>query len=120
MSNMVYNMHRESDDSLENLANHIFERFNQKTIGSDLVVNKVTDVDNSKILLLMLEKYFFRTGSMACVTIQCISSKGVQNATIIGTGGGTGILNFSFGANSSFANQAQAILEEIGFENIEN
>ncbi|XVG95070.1 hypothetical protein ACGCUQ_03415 [Eubacteriales bacterium KG127] len=39
MRNMVYNMHRESDDSLENLVNQIIKRVDTKVMGSDLVVN---------------------------------------------------------------------------------
>lgn len=63
----------------------------------------MSEVNGVKVLLLILERYYMRNGSMAVSTVQIIYSGEVQQATIIGTGGGEGLMNISLGANQDFA-----------------
>ncbi len=87
-------------------------------IGSDadLIFQNLSKEEDTEILLLVFEKYFFRIGSYAALTIQCISRGNEQTAAVVGTGGGAGIWNVSYGANNAFAQNAKSILEKAGFE----
>ena len=70
------------------------------------------------MLLLILERYYMRNGSMAVSTVQIIDSGEVQQVTIIGTGGGEGLMNISLGANQDFARRVAKVLAKLGFEEI--
>lgn len=50
--------------------------------------------------------------------MQIIDSGEVQQATIIGTGGGEGLMNISLGANQDFARRVAKVLAKLGFEEI--
>lgn len=56
---------------------------------------------------------------MASLTLQCNDDGETQEATIIGTGGGEGMINLSWGANKNYANQARDILLKHGFRVVE-
>jgi len=65
--------------------------------------------------LLSFEKYFMRNGSYASLTVLLTENGNVQTADIIGSGGGEGIFNLSWGANSDFADMAERVLSKNGF-----
>lgn len=50
--------------------------------------------------------------------MQIIDSGEVQQATIIGTGGGEGLMNISLGANQDFARRVAKVLAKLGFKEI--
>ena len=81
-------------------------------------VEQMSEVNGVKVLLLILERYYMRNGSMAVSTVQIIDSGEVQQATIIGTGGGEGLMNISLGANQDFARRVAKVLAKLGFEEI--
>ena len=116
MSSSVVRMKRYSQDSLSQLADTI-ESYNS---DSDLVVRQLNNLDGKEVLLLVFEKYYFRTGSMAVLTVQGVSDGEKQSVTIVGTGGGEGFLNISWGANSNYAEGTADCLESIGFTVISN
>ena len=66
-------------------------------------------------MMLNFEKYYFRNGSYAALSVMLTDLGVVQTADIVGSGGGEGIFNISLGANSEFAQDAAAILWKIGF-----
>ena len=76
---------------------------------SESVINGVT------IWTLAYEKYFFRTGSYASVTVVLTEFEEEQTAFVVAAGGGDGIVNISYGANRNFANACVLALEECGF-----
>ena len=76
---------------------------------SESVINGVT------IWTLAYEKYFFRTGSYASLTVVLTEFEEEQTALIVAAGGGEGIVNISHGANRDLANACVLSLEECGF-----
>lgn len=83
---------------------------------SDLLYETKKYFGEDSTMLLCFEKYFMRNGSYASLTVMLAEKGGVQTADIIATGGGSGILNISWGANDSFAEKAVKLLKKYGFE----
>ncbi len=75
--------------------------------------------DSTKVLVMNYEKYYFRVSSYVGLTVVITEYNGTQTAVITGFGGGGGLLNISYGANSSFAEKMVAMLNEAGFEEYE-
>lgn len=86
--------------------------------GAELAFRNLRAEGDTEVLLMVFEKYYMRTGSYAALVIECISSGNEQKAVIVGTAGGAGIWNISYGANNSFVQDAERILEHYGFEDI--
>lgn len=115
MSSTVYTLSRTSNESLEELEKRFLEEFDKNFIGVEISHDQIEEIENVEVLLLVCERYYFRTGSMATLTLQCVNDGKEQKAVLIGAGGGTGISNISLGANANFANAARDILKKYGF-----
>lgn len=87
----------------------------RKELPGEFVAKAEYSFADGKTALLVYEKYFFRNGSYANLTILLSEQDGKQTADLIGSGGGEGLFNFSWGANSNFAGTAAKILEKYGF-----
>ena len=72
-------------------------------------------IGEADIHLLVYEKYYFRVGGYASLTVQLVKQEGLITADIIGSGGGEGIFNQSLGANRKFAKECTDILQTLGF-----
>lgn len=94
------------------LAKYIEENFD-----GELVCNELQELnDNTKVLVMNYEKYYFRVKSYVGLTIVITEYNGAQTAVITGFGGGDGLLNISWGANDSFASEMVKMLKNSGFE----
>lgn len=71
---------------------------------------------DSCAMMLNFEKMYFRNGSYASLAVMLTDFDGVQTADIVGSGGGEGLFNISWGANREFADDAADILRKMGFE----
>lgn len=87
----------------------------KKEINAELVCESIKNVGGGKVLLLSFERYYFRNGSYAGLTVMVAEDDYGQTADIIGSGGGEGLFNVSWGANQSFADMASRILKGYGF-----
>ncbi|MBO5666211.1 MAG: hypothetical protein J6S45_02060 [Firmicutes bacterium] len=74
------------------------------------------EYDDVKACLLTFEKYYFRNGSYASLSMMFVESNGIQTVDCIGSGGGNGLLNLSWGANRNFARLGYEELQKLGFE----
>ena len=70
---------------------------------------------NDRVVLMCFERYYFRNGSYAALSVMLTENEECQEAVVTGFGGGEGLFNISFGANSSFVNKAVKILGKSGF-----
>ena len=75
--------------------------------------------EGNQAVLFSGEKYFFRNNSYASLNILFTEFDGVQTADIIGSGGGEGLFNISWFANSDLADSAEKILQKYGFTTVE-
>lgn len=116
MSSAIIKMKRGSETDLAEVSKSILDDF--KGDVAELSLEQMSEVNGVKVLLLILERYYMRNGSMAVSTVQIIDSGEVQQATIIGTGGGEGLMNISPGANQDFARRVAKVLAKLGFEEI--
>ena len=110
MGATVIKMEGNHTTSIKNLAGILKSRLN-----AELVSESCQEFDKAAVILLCFEKYYLRNNSYASLTILLTEDDAEQTAEIIGFGGGNGLFNISFGANSNFANTAVKILKEHGF-----
>lgn len=113
MSSLCIKMNGTKAASIKEIANFLKER-----IGAELVYESWKSFDSSSVVLLAFEKYYFRNGSYASLTVMLADKEHVQTADIIGFGGGEGLLNISWGANSNFAKKAADLLQKYGFRRV--
>ena len=86
-----------------------------RKMSGELVNKTEKDINGGKVILMVFEKYFYRIGSYAALTIMLIDDGDKKEAKVIGFGGGTGLLNISWGANSKLSSEAEEILKNNGF-----
>lgn len=111
MSNTIIKMKGYYDSGIRNLADIL-----RREIGADLISESSQEFSDGAVILLCFEKYYFRTGSYASLTILLTERESQQTADIIGSGGGAGLFNFSYGSNSDFAGSAKKTLMNYGFQ----
>ncbi|WP_415932281.1 DUF6054 family protein [Zhenpiania hominis] len=86
-----------------------------RNLSEELVLKSIRQYDDCKVGLVVMEKLYLRTGSYANLTVLLVETSKIQTAQIIGSGGGNGVFNLSWGTNSNFAESARSVLEEYGF-----
>ena len=84
-------------------------------VDAEQVSKTEQTVNGVTIWTLAYEKYFFRTSSFASVTVVLTEHEDEQTACIVASGGGTGMVNHSYGANRRFARECVEKLEGCGF-----
>lgn len=114
MSSTVINMVSKKEMSMEGLIKYIKEKINGEFITH--IEHKFDDTYSG---MIVFEKYYIRNGSYANLCIMLSGRKDKIYADIIGSGGGNGIFNISWGANSDFAQSAGEVLKSLGFKEIE-
>ena len=111
MSSVNIRMKGKSSKSIDKLSDIL-----QSKINAELVAESKRSYDDANVVLLSFEKYFMRNGSYASLTVVLTENEKKQTADIIGSGGGEGIFNISWGANSDFAEMAEKVLSKYGFK----
>ena len=66
-------------------------------------------------VLLCFEQYYVRVSSFASLSVMISHEPDSTRAVIVGSGGGTGVLNLSWGANKSIAENSEKIFLDRGF-----
>ena len=84
-------------------------------IKAELVDQICRKVNGADVMVLLFEKLYFRNGSYAGLMVMLTEQGEEKLADIVGFGGGEGLFNISWGANSDFAELAQKILQKHGF-----
>lgn len=91
-------------------------RILKEELQEELISESWRNLNGASAVLLSFERYFFRNGSYASLTVMLTETADVQTADIIGSGGGEGLFNISWGANSDFADMAADLLQAHGFQ----
>lgn len=87
----------------------------KRGVNAELVSESWRSLPGASAVLLSFERYYFRNGSYASLAVMLTEQENLQTADIIGSGGGEGLFNISWGANSDFANMAAGLLQKYGF-----
>lgn len=61
-----------------------------------------TEIEGVRFAVFTFEKYYMRTGSYASLTVSLAGTEDITAVTVIGSGGGDGIFNMSYGAEEDF------------------
>lgn len=114
MEHKIVKMNGRHDLGIRELADLLKRNLRDKSVI--LVSENWREANGLDIALLSFERYYFRNNSYAGLTVMLTESEETQTADVIGFGGGEGLFNFSFGANSETAELAEKLLREHGFE----
>ena len=71
--------------------------------------------DGAEVYFIVYEKYFMRVESYVSLSILFTKTDLRSSAELVSSGGGGGLLNFSWGAENDFAADCAEALEAIGF-----
>lgn len=103
----------------QNTLQSIYEKI-RYIEGAEQISKSECMINGVAIWVLAYEKYFFRTGSYASVTVVLTEFEQEQTAYVVASGGGEGVVNLSFGANRNFAKDFVLVLESCGFTIMES
>ncbi len=72
--------------------------------------------DGTRATMLVFEKYYYRAGNRASLSVLITGSDDRVIVDAIGSGGGSGVFsNFSWGAEDSFVSTVARVLKAHGF-----
>ena len=114
MSSKNIAMYAEKRYELEELKNKIIEAFDKRHSRVEFAKEILRELGETRTLLLIYEKYFFRTESHAALVIMLSEHEGYQSADIIATGGKERL--FSWGAEDDFLQIGKEVLQDLGFQ----
>ncbi len=111
MSECVF-MRKDKDvmSTVKDLALHVCSERGD----SDIACSELKQHD--KTAILCFEQYYYRVKGYVAATVVITEEDDEIEAMIVVAGGGEGILGFSMGAESNYANHFVKVLEKIGFE----
>lgn len=112
MSGVCTKMRGRSEASILEIATHL----KRELYDAELICDSSHRIDFVNVHVLTFEKYYFRNGSYASLTVVLTENGDEKTADIIGSGGGEGLFNISWGANSSFAREAENVLNSYGLD----
>ena len=118
MSGISMRMRKEKKSELREIVSRLKRELtveNTALVTPEVVCEHWRESEGMKACLLAFERYYFRNGSYATLSIMFTETENEQTADIAGSGGGEGLLNISWGANQNFANLGIDALEEMGF-----
>lgn len=110
MKNKGIKLIKEGVSDIQDLSNKV-----KSNINADLVYESWRYANDVKIIFMCFEKYYFRNNSAAGLSLLITESNLVQTIDVVGFGGGEGLFNLSWGANSDFLESVVGLLKEHGF-----
>lgn len=119
MSCTVIKMNRPSRHDFRELPVNILASFEEKPFAPELVYQELSDVNGVPVFLMVFEKFYLRNSSTTAATVQILDSGTEQIATIIGTGGGSGVLNTNYGSHADLTAALAAALAKYGFTKVD-
>lgn len=120
MSCTAIKMNRPSRQDFRELPVNVLTSFEEKPFAPELVYQELSDVNGISVFLMVFEKFYLRNSSTTAATVQILDSGTEQVATIIGTGGGSGVLNTNYGSHADLTAALAAALAKYGFAKIED
>ena len=89
-------------------------------VDAELVSKREQTINDVIIWTLAYEKFFFRNKSYTSAVVVLTEHAEEQTACVIASGGGSGMVNHSLGANRRFAKECVEKLETCGFTVIQS
>lgn len=114
MASKKITMYSEKQHEFSYLKDQICSNL-KNALDADLVGETVYELGETKVMMLLFENWYLRTGSFAGLSILITEYHGCQSADIISIAGKEHL--FSLGAEADFAAHGEEILKKIGFSN---
>lgn len=109
MSGITIQMRGQCFDNIGDMAEVL-----KSQLSAELISENYRRVGLVNVCVLAFEKFFFRNGSYTSLTVVLTEDGENKTADIIGSGGGEGLFNISWGANREIATDAASILKKFG------
>ncbi len=74
--------------------------------------------DGAGMCMMVFEKYFWRNNNYTSLTVAVTGDSEASFVDAVGSGGGEGLLNFSWGSEEDFVDRFADEMEAAGFEKI--
>lgn len=101
---------------IEEVSSYLNDVIQSSGISCELVGSSKRDMGESKVVLLVFEKYYMRASNRASLSVMITEHNESIFVDAIGAGGGQGpIFKFSWGTEESFVNVVQRALSQKGF-----
>lgn len=98
------------------IVDYLIQGVQKSGFSNELVHSITRDCGNSKTYLLVFEKWYYRTGSRASLTVLVTENDDEIIVDAIGAGGGQGIIfKFTWGAEGNFVGIVRDLLIAKGF-----
>ena len=107
-------LYAEKRYELEEIKHKLNEEFDKRKSRVEFTREILREAGDTKTLLLIYEKYFFRNQSYAGLVILLSEYHGCQSADAVATGGKEFI--FSLGAEDDLVQIGREALQNIGFQ----
>lgn len=114
MASKKISMLSEKQYELEDLKKLIIRKCQDR--GIDFEGEVLRELGETKTLLLIFERYYYRNGSYASLSILLSEFRGCQSADIISSGGKETLT--SWGAEENFAKTGETVLGFLGFKKV--
>lgn len=102
--------------TIENVASEIYNTIVNGSITGEVMLDVSTTFDNGKSRMIVFEKYYYRAGNRASLSVLLTQIEDLVTVDAVSTGGSTGVLiKFNWGAESSFVGLVEKTLRRIGF-----
>lgn len=114
MSGVVAKLSGECSASILEIAQAL-----KNELKAEGILDSYQEINDVKIVTLVFERFYWRNGSYASLTIALREYNGHCEGELAASGGGEGIFNISWGANRNFGNEATRILMRYNLQVIE-
>ena len=102
--------------NISNVANCIVNGFSDSGVSCELVERVDRRQNGVAATTLVFEKYMWRAGNRASLTVTLFSGGETVYVDAIGSGGGTGVFfSFSWGAEDALVSTVDDILRSAGY-----
>lgn len=102
-----------------NIVNTLNEWFSSNMLSENENFIKEIENENCKVTVFIAEDYYYRINSTLTLTVIVEAVADKTTVDIIASGGKTGLLGFSYGAEGSVVKRVVKLLEENGFSEID-
>ncbi len=101
---------------IKEIVDYLIKGVQDSGFSNELVHSITRESGNEKTYLLVFEKWYYRTGSRASLTVLVTESYDTVIVDAIGAGGGQGfIFKFTWGAEENFVGVVRDLLIAKGF-----
>ena len=84
-----------------------------RNVSGVLVDQYERKIDDKKVIVIILEKYYMRTSNRASLTVTIDNFEGVTNVHAVAAAESEGILRFECGAGKNFSNRVENALNRF-------